>query len=122
MGYNVYDITKPCYGSLCYNFTYVTRFLNQKKILDALKIKGGKKWESCDDGVFEHMQQDNRTNSAPMLVDLLDNGINVLHYHGELDFSCNWVGGEKAVESVEWYGQSEFKKAKYESIGYGLMR
>lgn len=30
--FNTYDITKPCLGSLCYNFTAVNEFLNQRKI------------------------------------------------------------------------------------------
>lgn len=80
------------------------------------------KWESCSNSVGSAMSNDERTNSGPKLVDLLNNGIKVLLYHGELDFSCNWVGGEKAIDGVEWYAQNEWLKTKFKNVGYGLAR
>merc|ERR1712151_1484815 len=65
---------------------------------------------------------DSRRNAAPKLTDLLNNNVKVLLYHGDLDFICNWVGGEKAIDDVEWYGQHSFKKAQFQNIGYGLRR
>jgi len=99
--------------------------LNQKSVLDSLDVPTDKKWEDCNTETGNAMAKfDSRMNAAPMLVDLLNNNVKVLLYHGELDFICNWVGGEKAIDGVEWYGQGEWMKTsgKWENIGYGLMR
>lgn len=121
--FNCYDITKPCFGALCYNFSYMDEFLNQEKILKALGVPEGKRWESCNSSVGDHMAKfDWSKNAAPKLIDLLNNGIKVLMYHGDLDFICNWVGGEKAIDGVEWVGQGEWMKTKYVNIGFGLAR
>lgn len=58
-------------------------------------------------------------NAAPKLTDLLNNNVKVMLYHGELDFICNWVGGERAINGVEWYGQGEWMKERWQNIGYG---
>jgi len=43
-------------------------------------------------------------------------------YNGDLDFVCNWIGGERVADSLEWIGQPEFQNVKYKNIGYGLRR
>ena len=43
-------------------------------------------------------------------------------YNWDLDFVCNWVGGEKTIDGIEWVGQSELQKVGFENIGYGLKR
>lgn len=68
--FNTYDITKPCLGDLCYNFTFVTEFLNQRSVLDSLGVPKDKKWEDCNGTVGNNMAKfDWRRNAAPMLVD-----------------------------------------------------
>jgi len=123
--FNTYDITKPCLGDLCYNFTAVTEFLNQRTVMDALDVPKGMIWEDCNMTTnFNMAKFDWRRNAAPKLIDLLNNDVKVLMYHGDLDFICNWVGGEKAINGVEWYGQGEWMKTQgqWKNIGYGLMR
>lgn len=121
--FNTYDITKPCYGELCYNFTFLDEFLNQDIIREALGVAKGTKWSNCNGTVGDHMAKfDWAKNAAPQLVDLLNNDVKVLMYHGDLDFICNWVGGEKAIDGVEWYGQHTWKQAAWKNKGYGLHR
>lgn len=33
---------------------------------------------------------------------LLDNGIKVVSYNGELDFICNWIGGLAWIKDMNW--------------------
>jgi carboxypeptidase C (cathepsin A) len=34
---------------------------------------------------------------------LLENGIRVLVYSGDKDYICNWRGGEKWTNTLDWY-------------------
>jgi len=121
--FNTYDITKPCQGPLCYNFTFLDEFLNQRAVLDSLDVPKDEKWESCNGVVGDNMAQgDWRENAIPMLSDLLNNDIPVMMYHGDLDFICNWMGGEQAAKGIEWYGKQQFGTAAFENIGYGLKK
>ena len=121
--FNNYDITKPCLGELCYNFTYLDNFFDQEAIKSQIKKPDGEKWTSCDGKVGAAMaQNDWRMNAGPKLTYLLDSRVKVLVYHGDLDMIVNWVGGEKALSEVEWSGQTQFAKTSWKNVGYGLRR
>lgn len=123
MRFNNYDITKPCIGQLCYDFDHITKFMNQDSIKEALGVPKDIDYEICNSEVGNHMRKfDWRMNAAPKLVDLLNNDVKVMLYHGDLDMICNWVGGQMAIDGVEWYGQNEFKKETFQNIGFGLER
>merc|ERR1712226_225663 len=119
-----YDITKPCPdGGLCYNFTYLTNFMNSKRVKTDLGVDEKITWETCNGPVGEALSKnDARTNAAPKLEDTLNAGLKVWIYHGDLDFICNWIGGEKAIGDIDWYGRNEFVKTKYVNAGYGLKK
>jgi len=54
------------------------------------------------------------------LAYVMDSGLNVMLYHGDKDFICNWRGGETLSNSLKWKGQGNFAKApytKYENYG-----
>lgn len=38
--FNIYDIRKPCIGSLCYNLTNVEKFLARDDVKEALGVSG----------------------------------------------------------------------------------
>lgn len=38
------------------------------------------------------------------VTDILAKGVDVLAYHGDKDFICNWRGGEAWTNAVEWPG------------------
>lgn len=121
--FNNYDITKPCIGPLCYNFKFIDDFLNSAAVQADLNLPAGTKWSECNSEVGAAMaESDWRKNAAPMLEDTLNAGLKVWIYHGDLDMICNWVGGEKMIDGVEWYGQNEFAKKSFVNAGYGLKR
>jgi len=99
--FNTYDITRPCNGPLCYNFTPINRFLNRPDVIASLGLKAGTVWQECNGEAGAQMAEFDWTKDASQkLGPLIDAGIKVLMYHGDLDFICNWVGGQRALNLV----------------------
>lgn len=86
-----YDVRKQCEGNLCYDFSNMERFLNQKSVRDALGV-GNIDFVSCSSTVYEAMLMDWMRNLEVGIPTLLEDGIKVLVYAGEYDLICNWLG------------------------------
>lgn len=86
-----YDIRKKCIGSLCYDFSNLEKFLNQKTVRDALGV-GDIEFVSCSPTVYQAMLVDWMRNLEVGIPALLEDGINMLVYAGEYDLICNWLG------------------------------
>jgi carboxypeptidase C (cathepsin A) len=57
------------------------------------------------------LSQDELHSDTPYYVSaLLERGIHVLIYAGELDWICNHLGNERWTMKLEWSGQGEFVK------------
>ena len=52
-------------------------------------------------------------NLAPKVTDILNSGLDTLVYSGDKDFICNWRGGEKWTNEVNWEGKSSYGKTDY---------
>lgn len=50
------------------------------------------------------------------LAYILSKGVNVALFHGDRDFACNWVGGERTSLNVPWSHQAQFKQAGYTPV------
>ncbi|KAL9171298.1 hypothetical protein ABFS82_04G199800 [Erythranthe guttata] len=109
-GLNYYDIRKQCEGSLCYDFSNMENFLNQKSVREALGV-GDIDFVSCSTAVYEAMITDWMRNLEVGIPSLLENGIEVLIYAGEYDLICNWLGNSRWVHAMEWSGQKKFVAA-----------
>jgi len=79
-GLQYYDVRKKCEGDLCYDFSNMETFLNQKSVRDSLGV-GDREFVSCSSEVFE-----------VGIPALLEDGIKLLVYAGEYDLICNWLG------------------------------
>lgn len=86
-----YDIRKKCEGTLCYDFSNMDTFLNQKTVRDALGV-GNRKFVSCSPLVYEAMITDWMRNLELGIPALIEDGIKLLVYAGEYDLICNWLG------------------------------
>ena len=86
-----YDIRKKCEGSLCYDFSNMEKFLNQKSVRDSLGV-GKIHFVSCSSEVYMAMLVDWMRNLEVGIPALLEDGINMLIYAGEYDLICNWLG------------------------------
>ncbi|KAL0876074.1 hypothetical protein Bca101_025779 [Brassica carinata] len=104
---NYYDVRKQCKGSLCYDFSNMEKFLNQKSVRKALGV-GGIEFVSCSTAVYDAMQLDWMRNLEVGIPALLEDGIKMLIYAGEYDLICNWLGNSKWVHEMEWSGRKEF--------------
>ena len=90
-GLNPYDIRVPCGdSSLCYDFTNVETFLNLNSTRSELGVSDEvKKWEECNTGVDLMFLGDWMHNFQQKLIPMLEDGIRVLIYAGDVDFICN---------------------------------
>ncbi|EEF40747.1 Serine carboxypeptidase, putative [Ricinus communis] len=91
---NHYDIRKKCKGSLCYDFSNMEKFLNQKSVRDALGV-GDIDSVSCSPTVYQAMLMDWMRNLEAGIPALLEDGIQLLVYAGEYDLICNWLGNSR---------------------------
>lgn len=107
---NYYDIRKKCETDLCYDFSNMETFLNQKSVRQSLGV-GDIDFVSCSTEVYEAMQMDWMRNLEVGIPALLEDGIKLLVYAGEYDLICNWLGNSRWVHAVEWAGQKEFTAA-----------
>jgi len=117
--FNVYNINLKCNGPLCYNFTLVDDFLARKDVQTALGVTGHH-WSECNDTVHSALASDWFTDESSNVAFLLSKNIPVLVYSGDLDFICNWRGGEMWTNQMVWPGQNNFNKLNYTKLGtYG---
>lgn len=86
-----YDIRTKCEGSLCYDFSNMEKFLNQKSVRQALGV-GDIDFVSCSPTVYQAMLVDWMRNLEVGIPTLLEDGIQLLVYAGEYDLICNWLG------------------------------
>ncbi|KAF8650965.1 hypothetical protein AX16_005001 [Volvariella volvacea WC 439] len=128
-GRNVYDISKPCIGDLCYNETAaITAYLNRPDIRSLLGVSSrAPPFESCSDkvgrGFAAHMDKWH-AHTQDYVAALLDRsvgadagGIRMLIYAGTYDWQCNWVANWRWVEKLEWSGREAFASVDWRKWG-----
>lgn len=110
-GRNPYDIRRPCEGALCYNMTNTFNFFNNPKVKASLGVSESLKWEECSDSVGMRFVADISENFDYMIADILESGIRVLIYAGDMDYICNFIGNQMWVNELNWTGREEFLAA-----------
>ncbi|KAI5059310.1 hypothetical protein GOP47_0025629 [Adiantum capillus-veneris] len=113
---NYYDIRKECEGSLCYDFSDVTTFLNSDDVQETLGITDGYEWVACSSSVYDAMMLDWMRNAEKGIPSLLENNIQVLVYAGEYDLVCNWLGNFRWVSAMNWSDQQGFVEKNFTSF------
>jgi len=102
LGYqpNPYDWKIACEDPpLCYNFDLVTQYLAQPAVQKQLGVQG-RTWSTCAAQVHTMLLGDWVTNMEAHIPNILKSNITVLVYSGELDYICNWKGGEAWTNAV----------------------
>jgi cathepsin A (carboxypeptidase C) len=112
-GLNPYDIRVPCGDNdLCYNFTSIETFLNLPSTREALHVSDKvEAWQSCNTAVDIMFVSDWMRNFHKELAEMLDDGIRVLIYAGDVDFICNWMGNKAWTLDLMWSGKPSFNAA-----------
>jgi len=110
-GLNPYDIRKPCGESdLCYDFTNIETFMNLESTRNTLHVSPKvDKWESCNKAVDIVLAPgDWMRDYQQVLIPMLEDGIRVLIYAGDVDFVCNWMGNKAWTQALRWTGHSSY--------------
>ncbi|EAN77533.1 serine carboxypeptidase III precursor, putative [Trypanosoma brucei brucei TREU927] len=109
-GLNVYDIRKTCDGPLCYNTTGVDNFMNREDVQRSLGVDP-MTWQACNMEVNLMFAVDWFKNFNYTISGLLEDGVRVMIYAGDMDFICNWIGNKEWTLALQWSGSEEFVKA-----------
>mmetsp|Transcript_6893 Transcript_6893/g.16426 ORF Transcript_6893/g.16426 Transcript_6893/m.16426 type:complete len:429 (-) Transcript_6893:195-1481(-) len=112
--FNLYDIKKPCNGPLCYDFSPLENLMQQQSVLSSLGVSSNSQWTECNMNVHSALMNDWFTNLEANIPTMLAEGLQVLVYSGELDFICNWFGGRRWVEEMQWAGQAQYNDMQFQ--------
>jgi len=112
--FNVYDIRLPCERmGLCYPDDHVWQMLNNfdYRALMNIPAEQGDFWEECSTLPHLTLLFDFESSWGYQLAPLLDAGVPVLIYSGDMDYICNWMGGFEWTNALVWDGQHEFQNS-----------
>nr|CCC93327.1 putative serine carboxypeptidase III precursor [Trypanosoma congolense IL3000] len=109
-GLNVYDIRKKCDQDGCYNFKGLNDFMNRADVQKSLGVKPTV-WNDCNMKVYSMFAVDFFKNFNYTVSGLLDDGIRVMIYAGDMDFICNWIGNKEWTLALQWSGSKAFANA-----------
>ncbi|KAG6829682.1 hypothetical protein H0H92_003800 [Tricholoma furcatifolium] len=116
-GRNVYDISKPCVGELCYaENDAIKNYLDLPETRSILGIETTSNFSACSNTVGKgfNAHMDKWAHPTQFYVsNLLDRGIRILIYAGTYDWQCNWVANKLWVEKLEWSGSEGYKAQEW---------
>ena len=106
-GLNPYDIRKKCGDNpLCYDFSNVEKWLATDSTREALHVTSDRAaWVSCNNDINADFRSDWMINYDGYVADMLEGGIKVLIYAGDVDFICNSLGNKACTLDIEWSGK-----------------
>jgi len=110
---NYYDIKLKCVPPpLCYDLTNITNYLNLQTVKRELGVRSGVEWAACNFQVNSKFTVDVEESFAWEIPFILEKGLRVVIYSGDLDLICNWYGGFAWTNALRWSGAVEFNKAE----------
>lgn len=90
---------------------YLSLFLNQPAVKEALKVDGHIKWEDCSQAVGQRMGED-VMKSSKWMVEALVRRRPVLLYQGQFDLQDGVVSTEGWISLLDWEGLDNFLASK----------
>uniref|UniRef100_D8PLX6 Carboxypeptidase n=1 Tax=Schizophyllum commune (strain H4-8 / FGSC 9210) TaxID=578458 RepID=D8PLX6_SCHCM len=118
---NVYDISKPCLGDLCYaENAVIASYLNSPATQSLLGVERNFTMSSSDvNAAFSSHLDKYAVPTQYYVAGLLERGIRVLIYAGTYDWQCNWVANRLWVEKLEWSDAASYQAAPWRNWGLG---
>ncbi|XLT29135.1 hypothetical protein HN873_060427 [Arachis hypogaea] len=98
-----YDIRKKCEGNLCYDFSNVETFLNEKTVRDDLGV-GNLDFVSCSSTVYDAMMQDWMRNLEVGIPALLEDEIHgsCICWRRRSHMQLAWVHHQLLTMTKSW--------------------
>eukprot|EP00550_Attheya_septentrionalis_P004496 CAMPEP_0198285034 /NCGR_PEP_ID=MMETSP1449-20131203/4348_1 /TAXON_ID=420275 /ORGANISM="Attheya septentrionalis, Strain CCMP2084" /LENGTH=554 /DNA_ID=CAMNT_0043982271 /DNA_START=44 /DNA_END=1708 /DNA_ORIENTATION=+ len=126
-GLNPYDIRIKCeHPPLCYDFSKVGDWLNLPETRAALHVtdESASKWNACNMGINFMFHTDWMKDMSGHISEMLDGGIPILIYAGDVDFICNYMGNRAWTLALDWDHKDDFVSAEDHdwNSGSGLAR
>ncbi|EGV63647.1 hypothetical protein CANTEDRAFT_114669 [Yamadazyma tenuis ATCC 10573] len=114
---NPYDLRRPCETEgLCYNeIDYMSDFMNLNSTKEAAGVPSDLTFGMCNHEVGKRFN-DKHDGIVPFqtyIGEVLDYGIPVLHYAGDKDFVCHWLGYNAVSNTVKYKNQANFTEAEF---------
>ena len=110
--WSVYNFNEPCYGPSCVDAGKEVAWLNDPLVQKELGVDTP--IVIWSDYVYKKMiRMDFLTDAGLYLTDLLNSGLKVLAYNGDVDVICNYMSGEVWTNNLKWKNQEAFKAAPY---------
>ncbi|KAL1663142.1 Alpha/Beta hydrolase protein [Schizophyllum commune] len=118
---NVYDISKPCLGDLCYaENAVIASYLNSPSTQSLLGVERNFTMSSSDVNAAFSSHLDKYVMPTQYYVaGLLERGVRVLIYAGTYDWQCNWVANRLWVEKLEWSDAATYQATPWRDWGLG---
>lgn len=113
-GRNRFDISNPCEtgDDFCYaEVPRISEYLNTEHVWEALGVpKAVVNYSVVSEEVYMAftLTADDGWSTQPQVLYLLENGIDVLFYQGNLDLACNTAGNLQWANTMQWKGQPAF--------------
>lgn len=85
------------------------QFFNDPDVQKQLGVS--EEWASCNMMVNKMFMADWMHGFHRPISEMLDDGVEVLIYAGDVDYICNWLGNKAWVLDLEWEGKNGFNKA-----------
>ncbi|KAI8901035.1 Alpha/Beta hydrolase protein [Globomyces pollinis-pini] len=112
-GLNVYDIRLPV-GDTTFDDMEndIAIWLNNPEIQKQLGVD--RLHQGCNDAVGDdfHKNGDKMWPIVHGIPQLLEEGIQILIYAGDADWTCNWIGNKAWTLDLPWSGQEAFQNAE----------
>ncbi|KJA21650.1 hypothetical protein HYPSUDRAFT_41773 [Hypholoma sublateritium FD-334 SS-4] len=122
-GRNVYDISKPCIGELCYaENNVITAYLDLPQTRELLGVEISSNFSACSNAVgrgFNAHMDKWAVHTQDYVANLLDRGIRVLIYAGTYDWQCNWVANKLWVDKLGWSGKTQYAEQQWRDWSAG---
>jgi cathepsin A (carboxypeptidase C) len=113
-GRNRFDITTPCVteGDMCYaEIPLINEYLNLPWVYEALGVpKAVGNYSVYSEAIANafDLTSDGSISTQPQVLYLLESGVDVLFYQGNLDLACNTAGNLQWASGMRWKGQAAF--------------
>ena len=114
---DAYNIKDTSYSPYAENLIY---FLNLPEIREALNTTDRPYFEGkdsiCDyDKIYDLYDLDEVTTVVPSIQYLLESGIKVLLFAGDLDYVCSWMQMEDWLKKLQWPGLERYLSMEYKA-------